>query len=216
MERKCIFLKKVTPQTITPKGIEYICAIMQSARVISEKEKFDLTIERLCYHLIEDYDDFKDTCIVGIQTGGVQLASRILEKLTEIWSKGDLAERGIHIPFGKLDITFYRDDFRTSKKPLAANINEMPFVIENQRVILVDDVSYTGRSVQAAMTALNHYGRPKSVKLLVLVDRRFNREIPVRPDYIGVAIDALDDAYVKVEWAETEGQDRILIYPEKV
>ena len=196
---------------------------MQSARVISEKEKFDLTIERLCYHLIEDYDDFKDTCVVGIQTGGVQLASRILEKLSEIKSKepskdtfSATASGSIEIPFGKLDITFYRDDFRTSKKPLAANINEMPFVIENQRVILVDDVSYTGRSVQAAMTALNHYGRPKSVKLLVLVDRRFNREIPVRPDYIGVVIDALDDAYVKVEWAETDGQDRILIYPEKV
>ena len=195
---------------------------MQSARVISEKEKFDLTIERLCYHLIEDYDDFKDTCIVGIQTGGVQLASRILDKLSEIQSKELIKAAPVNlsdssdIPFGKLDITFYRDDFRTSKKPLAANINEMPFVIENQRVILVDDVSYTGRSVQAAMTALNHYGRPKSVKLLVLVDRRFNREIPVRPDYIGVVIDALDDAYVKVEWAETDGQDRILIFPEKV
>jgi pyrimidine operon attenuation protein / uracil phosphoribosyltransferase len=215
-------LKKVTHQTITHKGIHYLCANMQSARVISEKEKFDLTIERLCYHLIEDYDDFKDTCIVGIQTGGVQLASRILEKLSEIQSKelikgaSNDSSASSDIPFGKLDITFYRDDFRTSKKPLAANINEMPFVIENQRVILVDDVSYTGRSVQAAMTALNHYGRPKSVKLLVLVDRRFNREIPVRPDYIGVVIDALDDAYVKVEWAETDGQDRILIYPEKV
>ncbi|KAI9549862.1 hypoxanthine phosphoribosyltransferase 1 [Daphnia sinensis] len=177
---------------------------MQSARVLSEKEKFDLTIERLCYHLIEDYDDFQNTCIVGIQTGGVQLATRILEKLKSILRGGD-------IPFGKLDITFYRDDFRTSKKPLAANINDMPFVIENQKVILVDDVSYTGRSVQAAMTALNHYGRPQSVKLLVLVDRRFNREIPVRPDYIGISVDALDDAYVRVEWQEHEGEDRILI-----
>ena len=182
--------------------------MMQSARVISENEKFELTIERLCYHLIEDYDDFKDTCIVGIQTGGVQLAQRIIQKLDEI--KEDLG-----IPFGKLDITFYRDDFRTSKKPLAANINDMPFIIENQKVILVDDVSYTGRSVQAAMTALNHYGRPHSIKLLVLVDRRFNREIPVRPDYIGTVVDALDDTYVKVEWEEVEGQDRILILPKK-
>ena len=182
---------------------------MQSAKVISEKEKFDLTIERLCYHLIEDYDTFEDTCIVGIQTGGVQLAARLLQKLGEIL-------RGGNIPFGKLDITFYRDDFRTSKKPLAANVNDMPFVIENQRIILVDDVLYTGRSVQAAMTALNHYGRPKSIKLLVLVERRFNREIPVRPDYIGLSMDSLDDAYVSVEWAETEGEDRILIYPKKV
>ena len=194
---------------------------MQLAKVISEKEKFDLTIERLCYHLIEDYDTFEDTCIVGIQTGGVQLAARLLQKLGEILPPEGmpLAEgqvRGGNIPFGKLDITFYRDDFRTSKKPLAANVNDMPFVIENQRIILVDDVLYTGRSVQAAMTALNHYGRPKSIKLLVLVERRFNREIPVRPDYIGLSMDSLDDAYVSVEWAETEGEDRILIYPKKV
>ena len=193
---------------------------MESARVISEKEKFDLTIERLCYHLIEDYDTFEDTCIVGIQTGGVQLAARLLQKLDEILPRQSVvkpqASSEVNIPFGKLDITFYRDDFRTSKKPLAANVNDMPFVIENQRIILVDDVLYTGRSVQAAMTALNHYGRPKSIKLLVLVERRFNREIPVRPDYIGLSMDSLDDAYVSVEWAETEGEDRILIYPKKV
>jgi pyrimidine operon attenuation protein / uracil phosphoribosyltransferase len=177
---------------------------MQTARIISEKEKFDLTIERLCYHLIEDYDGFRDTCIIGIQTGGVQLASRILEKLKTIIPYAE-------IPFGKLDITFYRDDFRTSKKPLSANINDMSFIIENQRVILVDDVLYTGRSVQSALTALNHYGRPHSVKLLVLVDRRFNRQVPVRPDYVGLSIDALNEAYVSVEWQDTEGADRIII-----
>jgi pyrimidine operon attenuation protein / uracil phosphoribosyltransferase len=177
---------------------------MQTTRVISEKLQFDLTIERLCYHLIEDYDDFKDTCIVGIQTGGVQLASRIIEKLRGILTDVD-------VPFGKLDITFYRDDFRTSKKPLAANVNDMPFIIENQRVILVDDVLYTGRSVQSAMTALNHYGRPESVKLMVMVDRRFKRQVPVQPDYVGISVDALDDAYINVEWQNTEGADRIVI-----
>ena len=193
---------------------------MESARVISEKEKFDLTIERLCYHLIEDYDNFEDTCIVGIQTGGAQLATRLLQKLGEILPRQRVVKPQAssvgNILFGKLDITFYRDDFRTSKKPLAANVNDMPFVIENQRIILVDDVLYTGRSVQAAMTALNHYGRPKSIKLLVLVERRFNREIPVRPDYIGLSMDSLDDAYVSVEWAESEGEDRILIYPKNI
>lgn len=186
---------------------------MQTPRVISEKEKFDLTIERLCYHLIEDYDNFEHTCIVGIQTGGVLLASRIIEKLNEITSNEFASEQEVNIPFGKLDITFYRDDFRMRKKPLAANVNDMQFIIENQRVILVDDVLYTGRSVQAAMTALNHYGRPKSIKLLVMVERRFNRELPVYPDYIGLSMDALDDAFVSVEWAETDGEDRILIYP---
>lgn len=181
---------------------------MENTRIISEGTQFDLTIERLCYQLIEDYDDFQNTCFIGIQTGGVQLANRLLEKLNNIGVE-------TKIPFGKLDITFYRDDFRTSKKPLAANINDMPFVIENQKVILIDDVSYTGRSVQAALSALNHYGRPMSIKLLVLVDRRFNRQLPIRPDYVGMGIDALDEAYVRVEWSDTEGEDMVLILPQK-
>lgn len=181
---------------------------MQHVRTILEKEQFNLTIERLSYQLIENYDEFQDACLIGIQTGGVQLAARLYDKLNEIQGQ-------CHLPFGKLDITFYRDDFRTSKKPLAANTNDMPFIVEHQKVILVDDVLYTGRSVQAAMTALNHYGRPHSVKLLVLVDRRFNRQVPVRPDFLGLSVDSLDDAYVKVEWAETEGVDRILMFSDK-
>ena len=178
---------------------------MKNIRTISESAQLDLTIERLCYQLIEDYGDFSNTCLIGIQTGGVMLAERLQQKLAEI------LRGGMSIPFGKLDITFYRDDFRTSKKPLAANSNDMPFVVENERVILVDDVLYTGRSVQAALTALNHYGRPESVKLLVLVDRRFNRQLPVRPDYFGIVMDALDEAYVEVQWKEVEGSDRILL-----
>ena len=181
---------------------------MENTRIISEGTQFDLTIERLCYQLIEDYDDFQNTCIIGIQTGGVQLAERLIEKLDDIL-------RGTDIPFGKLDITFYRDDFRTSFKPLAANVNDMPFIIANKKVILVDDVSYTGRSVQAALAALNHYGRPESIKLLVLVDRHFNRQLPIQPDYIGISIDALDEAYVRVDWATEEEADKILLFPQK-
>ena len=184
---------------------------MSDARIISEKVQFDLIIERLCYQLIEDYDELENTCIVGIQTGGVQLATRIIQKLKEISIKEPEILRGVNLPFGKLDITFYRDDFRTSKKPLVANENDMPFIVENLNVILVDDVLYTGRSVQAAMTALNHYGRPHSVKLLVLVDRRFNRQVPVQPDYVGLVFDALDESYVHVEWSELEGEDRVRI-----
>jgi pyrimidine operon attenuation protein / uracil phosphoribosyltransferase len=182
---------------------------MKNVRTISESAQLDLTIERLCYQLLEDYGDFKNTCFIGIQTGGVSLAERLQQKMS-------LILRGpVPMPLGKLDITFYRDDFRTSKKPLAANTNDMPFVVENQRVILIDDVLYTGRSVQAAMTALNHYGRPESVRLLVLVDRRFNRQVPVRPDYVGIVMDALDEAYVQVEWKETDGKDRVLLFPHK-
>ena len=195
---------------------------MKNVKTISEAAQLDLTIERLCYQLIEDYGDFSNTCLVGIQTGGVMLAERLQQKLGELSLRGGtLSLRdgttkqpagATSMPFGKLDITFYRDDFRTSKKPLSANSNDMSFVVENQRVILVDDVLYTGRSVQAAMTALNHYGRPESVKLLVLVDRRFNRQLPVRPDYVGIVMDALDEAYVKVEWQEVEGSDRVLLF----
>ena len=173
-------------------------------RIISEQPQFELTIERCCYQLIENYDQFENTCIVGIQTGGVQLAERLLKKLKEIGVKKEIL-------FGKLDITFYRDDFRTGKKPLSPNVNVMPFVIDNMHVILVDDVLYTGRSVQAAMTALNHYGRAASLRLLVLVDRRFNRQVPVRADFIGVAVDSLDDAYVRVEWKDIEGADKIIL-----
>ena len=188
---------------------------MKNVKTISEAAQLDLTIERLCYQLIEDYGDFSNTCLVGIQTGGVMLAERLQQKLVELSLRGGTTKQpagATAMPFGKLDITFYRDDFRTSKKPLSANSNDMSFVVENQRVILVDDVLYTGRSVQAAMTALNHYGRPESVKLLVLVDRRFNRQLPVRPDYVGIVMDALDEAYVKVEWQEVEGSDRVLLF----
>lgn len=201
----------------------YLCGNMQNTRVITENSQFDIIIERLCYQLIEDYNDFENTCIVGIQTGGVQLAERIIEKLTDILSRPSVmmikASRGCIVPLGKLDITFYRDDFRTSKKPLSAQENDMPFIIENLKVILVDDVLYTGRSVQSALTALNHYGRPHSVKLLVLVDRRFHRQIPVRPDYIGLSIDSVDEAYVHVEWGKngenTEGGDKIILTNKK-
>jgi pyrimidine operon attenuation protein / uracil phosphoribosyltransferase len=193
---------------------------MKKIRTISEAAHLDLTIERLCYQLLEDYGDFSNTCLVGIQTGGVALAERLQQKMAQILSRPSVmkpkaSRGGITLPLGKLDITFYRDDFRTSKKPLAANANDMPFVVENQRVILVDDVLYTGRSVQAAMTALNHYGRPESVKLLVLVDRRFNRQVPVQPDYVGIVMDALDEAYVQVEWQEVEGTDRVLLFSHK-
>jgi pyrimidine operon attenuation protein / uracil phosphoribosyltransferase len=177
---------------------------MVKPKVILEKERFNLTLERLSCQLLEEYDDLKDVCIVGIQTGGVKLASRLMTYLT--------AAEGVHqIPFGKLDITFYRDDFRTRDKPLVATPMEMNFLVENKKVILVDDVLYTGRSVQAALTALNHYGRPTSVKLLVLADRKFNRNLPIAPDFTGIAIDTIGDTYIKVEWEEDEGEDRVLL-----
>ncbi len=181
---------------------------MSHGRIILNPGRFSLTLDRLCHQLIENHDLFERTCIIGIQPRGVAMADRIHRRLSEI--------TGIStIEYGKLDITFYRDDFRHRDKPLRASVTEMDFLVENKNVVLVDDVLYTGRTVQAALTALQHYGRPRKVELLALVDRRFNRDLPIRADYAGIRVDALDEAYVKVEWREAEGEDRVLIFPQR-
>ncbi len=181
---------------------------MKKGKIILENERFELMIERLCHQLIEEYDDFKNTCIIGVQPRGVFLADRIHNRLCSILKIKKLE-------YGKLDITFYRDDFRTRAKPLAANSMEMDFLIENKKVILVDDVLFSGRTIQAAMSALNDYGRPQQVELVALVDRRFNRHLPIQSDYIGVTVDAVDEAYVQVQWQETDGKDCIILFSRK-
>jgi len=179
------------------------------ARTILENKRFQLTIERLSQQIIENYYGFEDTCIIGIQDQGVTLAERIYQLI-----KRDF--RNVDIPFGKLDITFYRDDFRTRKTPLEASKTEIDFLVEDKRVILVDDVVYTGRTIQAALAAIQHYGRPRSVELMVLIDRRFNRHLPIKADYKGLVVDALDEAYVEVEWEGTHGEDRVKLFPSKM
>lgn len=181
---------------------------MEKGRTILEKERFSLTIDRLCHQLIEDFDDFSNACLIGVQSKGVLLANRINERLTTILG-------GTKIDYGKLDITFYRDDFRTREVPLKASSTELDFLVEGKDVILIDDVLYTGRTIQAGLSALQHYGRPREVKLLSLIDRRFNRHLPIQSDYIGLRVDAIDEAYVKVEWEEVEGMDRVLLFANK-
>jgi pyrimidine operon attenuation protein/uracil phosphoribosyltransferase len=99
--------------------------------------------------------------------------------------------------------------------PLAPHPNEIDFIVADKKVLLVDDVLYTGRTISAALAALQHFGRPSAVELLVLVDRRFNRHLPIQPDYFGIAVDALDEAYVRVHWQETHGNDEILFFDKK-
>jgi pyrimidine operon attenuation protein / uracil phosphoribosyltransferase len=182
---------------------------MQLDKILLDSDRFALTIERLCHQLLEDWGDFSDACIVGIQPRGVPFANRIYNRLTEL-----LAQKPIE--YGKLDITFYRDDFRLHDKPLSPYPNEMDFMVAGKKVLLVDDVLYTGRTIRAALSALEHYGRPSSVELLTLVDRRFNRHLPIQPDYTGIVLDAVDEAYVKVLWEETHGKDQILIFDKKL
>lgn len=177
----------------------------ENAKVLLSGRRFDIMIDRLCQQLIEHYDQFENTCLIGIQTKGVYLANRIHQRLVELIDAPN-------IEYGKLDITFYRDDFRRSGKTLKPNTTKINFSIEQKKVILIDDVLYTGRTIQAALTGLNYYGRPSKVELLILVDRRFSRDIPIKTDYIGMTVDTID-AYVEVEWEETTGTDQVLLLP---
>jgi pyrimidine operon attenuation protein / uracil phosphoribosyltransferase len=181
---------------------------MDHERIILSRERFALTIERLCHQLIEQFDRFDDTCIVGIQPRGTFFSDRIHARLLQLLGVP-------RILYGKLDITFYRDDFRLNNKLLVPSANQMDFLVENKNVVLIDDVLYSGRTVQAALAALNDYGRPRIVELAVLVDRRFNRHLPIQADFTGITVDALDQAYVKVEWAHTDGEDRVLLFADK-
>jgi len=181
---------------------------MDSGRIIIQEERFALTIDRLCYELIERCSKFEDICLVGVQPRGSLLSDRVYQRLCHL--APDLV-----LQYGKLDITFYRDDFRTRQKPLRASVTDMNFLVEGKHVILIDDVLYTGRTIQAALTALNHYGRPREVELMVLVDRRFNRVLPIHADYVGITVDAVDHAYVRVIWHEKEGLDQVVLYPSK-
>ena len=177
-------------------------------RVLIEGKRFELTIDRLCHQLIEEFGDFSDTCLIGIQPRGTFLSNRIVARL------GELVPH-VRLHYGLLDITFYRDDFRTRAKPLSASSTKIDFLVQDKKVVLIDDVLYTGRTVQAALTALQHYGRPERVEFLALVDRRFNRHLPIQADFTGIRIDALDEAYVKVEWIETDGVDQILLFGQR-
>ena len=181
---------------------------MEDGKVILEGKRLHITLRRLCEELIENYNDFQDACIIGLQPRGVELSDRLVNDL-----RGKIKPAAIE--YGKLDITFYRDDFRIREKPLSASPTEIEFLVEGKRVLLIDDVLYTGRSVQAALTALQHYGRPDSVELLTLVDRRFNRHLPIKANYTGITVDSLDDAYVRVNWGESFTGHKILMFPKK-
>lgn len=169
---------------------------MNKKRLLLTNPLFDLTIERLCQQLIENHGDFENTVLLGLQPRGVQLASRIHNYL--------ITEIRPEIPFGMLDATFYRDDFRRRDSPLTPNSTSIPFTLEDKNVVLIDDVIATGRMVRAAFDAMQAFGRPLSVELLCLVDRNYNRDIPIQPDYVGKTVNTLDNQQVVVEWKEQQ------------
>lgn len=169
------------------------CRFMQK-RLILDGALLDITISRLGQQLIESHHYFEDSVILGLQPRGVLLANRIHQHLEQ--------QTGRQIPLGQLDTTFYRDDFRRREKPIRANSTHVPFIIEDKRVILIDDVLYTGRSIRAALDAMIAFGRPRSVELLVLINRRYSRDLPIEPTYVGRNVNTMHSQRVLVEWQE--------------
>jgi pyrimidine operon attenuation protein/uracil phosphoribosyltransferase len=160
-------------------------------KLILDSDLLDITVSRLCQQLIENHSVFSDSVLIGMQPRGIFLAELIHKNLEK-----DIKRP---IPFGYLDATFHRDDFRRRDEPIKASENRIPFIIENKKVVLVDDVLFTGRTIRAAMDALIAFGRPAKVELLVLIDRKYNRELPIAPDYVGKTVNTLSSQKVLVE-----------------
>jgi pyrimidine operon attenuation protein/uracil phosphoribosyltransferase len=166
-----------------------------------------LIITRLSCQLVENHDDFSNSVIIGMQPRGVLLAERIVEQLRLMKPKAEIA-------YGVVDPTFYRDDFRIHDKPLIARKTDIPFTLEGKQVIFIDDVLYTGRTIRAGLEGIMEYGRPAAVELLVLVERRFTRELPIEPTYIGKSVDSYDNQQVKVMWKKDGGEDKVMLLTE--
>ncbi len=175
------------------KRLPYFYKNFEVKTILSEQQ-LAITIRRLAHQVLENHAELGNTVLIGLQPRGVFLSDRIVEEIKKEWPGA--------IPYGKLDITFYRDDIR--KELHIANQTDIPFSIEGKRVVLIDDVLYTGRTIRAALDALLDFGRPEKVELCVLVDRRFSRQLPIQPDYTGKSIDSIVSQKVKVEWDKKE------------
>ena len=173
-------------------------------KILLDSKKIEIILSRLVYELIENHKDFHETVLLGLQPRGVFLIDKILEVF-----KRD--HPNIKIKSGILDYTFFRDDFRRSEKTLSASSTKIDFSIENKNVVLIDDVLFTGRSIKAAMSSVDTYGRPNSIELLVLIDRRFSRHLPIQPTYKGRQVDAINEEKVIVHWKELHSKDAIYI-----
>ena len=170
-------------------------------KILLNQHQLSITLQRLAHQIVENQSGESELAIVGLQPRGIWFSDRIVQILKKIDAP--------KIFYGKLDITFYRDDVHTSKAILVPEQTDISFSVENKKLILIDDVLHTGRTIRAAMDALLDFGRPKTVELMVLIDRHFSRELPIQPDYVGRTIDTIITQKVKVNWKENEGIDEV-------
>ena len=169
---------------------------------ILNQQQLSITLKRLAHQVLENHIDLENTVIIGIQPRGVFVSDKIVAEIESLLP-------GKTTQYGILDITFYRDDIRNSLH--VPNETDIPFSLENKKVVLIDDVLYTGRTIRAALDALLSYGRPSKVELLVLVDRRFSRQLPIQPDYAGKTIDSIISQKVKVFWQERDQRQEVVL-----
>ncbi len=173
-------------------------------RTVLNSKHFQITLQRLASQLKENHQDFNNTVLIGLQPRGINVLTRLKQILEEDLNKSLIC--------GQLDITFYRDDFRNHEKPIIPSVTNIDFQVENKNVILIDDVLFSGRTIRAGLDAILAFGRPNKVELLTFIDRRFKRHLPIQPDYTGKVVDTLIDERVSVEWAEVEGEDKVVLF----
>ena len=163
--------------------------------ILFNNSRVNICLERLAYQLLENHNDFSETVLIGLQPRGKFLSQNIVDVLKNKYSLQKL-------DYGYLDITFFRDDFRTKTDVLIPNETNFKLNVNNKKVVFMDDVLYTGRTIRAALTAIESFGRPKSIELLILVNRRYCRELPIQADYKGFNVDVYQDQKVCVNWSE--------------
>ena len=177
---------------------------MLNEREILNQKSFLITIERLCHQLIESHNNFSNSIFLGVQPRGSFLNHRILKTIDRIMPENNIRS-------GNIDISFYRDDLMRRDEPIVPQEMDINFSVEDKDIVLIDDVLFTGRTIRSALDALLNFGRPRSVELLILINRRFSRHLPIEPNYIGKTIDSISSEKVVVEWNEIGGKDRVLI-----
>ncbi len=176
--------------------------VLHEKKIIMNKAEIDRTIKRMAYEIVEKNYGVDDLVIIGIQKRGVHLANRIALKIKEMES--------VDVPVGVLDITLYRDDLNSAADQPIVRETKIPFNIDRKKIVLVDDVLFTGRTVRAALDELIDFGRPKLIRLAVLIDRG-NREFPIQPDFVGKVFPASIKELICVELKEVDKNERVVL-----